>query len=392
MPFTLSAQNVIEYLISQKLCTPLEPASGEVELKPAKNFNLLVTLSDGRKLLVKQERRDREGKTMGEFLAEWQIHNFWRTFPEVNHLRSYASEAIHFDTENSIIIFNYLEKYQDLSEFYAKENQFPSEISRSIGSALAIIHRLTMNHPDYERFFQTTDNIEGNLTPHLARGLDRITPEIFGLVPADGLKFFALYQRYDNLGQAIATLSAKFHPCCLTHNDLKLNNILLAGDWKPAFFQESYSGEEIVRLIDWERGSWGDPASDLGTIIASYLQIWLYSMVTSKATPIQESLRLAAIPLHLLQPSITALVTTYLADFPEILEQRPDFLELIIQFAGLALIRSIQAILQHQRTFGNSGICMLKVAKSLLCRPQASINTVFGMEASDLIPNSLSIA
>jgi len=387
MTFILSYQNVFDYLISHNICTPAERSSSEVELKPAKNFNLLVTLSDGRKLLVKQERRDQTGNTSGEFHDEWRVHNFWRTFPEVSHLRSYSSEAIHFDAENSIIIFNYLQDYQDLAEFYAQEQKFPQEIPRSIGSALGIIHRLTMESQDYQQFFQTVDPIDQPQIPNLTRGLDRITPEVFGAIPSDGLKFFALYQRYDTLGKALSNLSASFQPCCLTHNDLKLNNILLSVNWETAFFPGSLSGG-IIRLIDWERGSWGDPAFDMGTIIASYLQIWLSSMVTSKATPIEESLRLAAIPLHLLQPSMAGLIMAYLADFPEILAYRPNFLELVVQFSGFALIRSIQAALQYQKTFGNSGICMLQVAKSLLCRPQASINTVFGMEAVDLIPTS----
>jgi hypothetical protein len=57
-----------------------------------------------------------------------------------------------------------------------------------------------------------------------------------------------------------------------------------------------------------------------------------------------------------------------------------------VQFSGLALIQAIQAALQHEKTFGNSGICMLQVAKSLLCRPEASIPTIFGMQISDLAP------
>ncbi|WP_016950447.1 phosphotransferase [Anabaena sp. PCC 7108] len=391
MPFILSSQNVFNYLISQGLCTQQEQSLSEIELKPAKNFNLLVSLPNGRQLLVKQERLNQEGKTRGEFLDEWQVHSFCQTFPEISHLRTYLSAAIHFDAENSIIVFNYLNDYRDLAEFYAQENLFATDISWSIGATLASIHRLTFKHQEYQEFFQTASRETDSITPNLPGKLNRITPEVFGMVPADGLKFFALYQRYDNLGKAIASLSDAFTPCCLTHNDLKLNNILLSLNWEAITNQESGFSDSIIRLIDWERGGWGDPASDLGAIIASYLQIWLHSMVTNKTTPIEESLRLAAIPLQLLQPSLSTLIQSYLANFPQILEHRPDFLSLVVQFCGFALIRSIQAQLQYERTFDNSGICILQVAKSLLCRPQASIITIFGMEASDLIP-TLSLA
>jgi len=386
MSFLLSSQNVFEYLTLHNLCIQDEQSAIQVTLKPAKNFNLLVSLPENREILIKQERLNREGKSIGEFVTEWRIHEFVRNFPEVSHIRGLISEALHFDPENYIIVFNYLNHYRDLADFYSRENVFPIEIARAVGITLASIHRATINRQDYREFFQKAeDSYQPGL--NLTLGLERITPEIFSMVPADGLKFFSLYQRYDSLGQAIAELGGAFTPCCLTHNDLKLNNILLSLNWE-ANVNQSFSGENMVRLIDWERCAWGDPAVDLGTLVASYLQMWLYSIVTSKTMAIEESLRLATIPLQMLQPSLATLVTAYLAEFPEISEYRPDFLRRVMQFCGFGLIRSIQATLQHEKRFGNPGICMLQVAKSLLCRPEASIPTIFGVQASNLYSRS----
>ncbi|MTJ11210.1 aminoglycoside phosphotransferase family protein [Anabaena sp. UHCC 0187] len=377
MPFLISSANVFDYLVDHEICYPQDQSLSQIELKPAKNFNLLISLPDERQLLVKQERHDRDGKTLGEFKDEWRIHDFCQKFPEINYLRSYLSEAVYFDLENSIMVFNYLNQYQDLAEFYAKDHIFPPEIAELLGKTIAAFHRTTIEDQNYQTLFgKSLEN------PQLDKGLNRITPQIFGNLPADGLKFFALYQRYDNLAKAIAELNRAFMPCCLTHNDLKLNNILLSLNWETEIEHQSPGNKNILRLIDWERGNWGDPANDLGTIIASYLQIWLYSIVANKTIPIEECLRLAAIPLPMIQPSLSALVTGYLANFPEILERRPNFLQLVMQFSGLALIRAIQAKLQYEKTFGNSGICILQVAKSLLCRPQASISTILGTEFS----------
>ncbi len=265
-PFVLSSQNVVDYLISQGLCTQEEQLLKNIEPKPAKNFNLLLSLVEDRKLLVKQERYNREGKTAGDFLNEWRVHEFLQKFPELNQIYPCFSEAVHFNAEHSILVFNYLSDYRDLTDFYIKENYFPSEIATVVGTTLASIHRLTIDHQDYREFLQNGENTFSQQTPNLARGLDRITPAVFGMVPSHGLKFFALYQRYDSLGQAIADLSNAFTACCLTHNDLKLNNILLSLNWEEGIFQESFRGDSIIRLIDWERGAWGDPANDLGTL------------------------------------------------------------------------------------------------------------------------------
>jgi thiamine kinase-like enzyme len=290
--------------------------------------------------------------------------------------------VLHFDADNSIIVFNYLDNYRDLTDFYAKENVFPIKIAATIGEVLANIHQNTFNHQEYREFFVQ----ERETIPHkkLTKNLDRIEPEIFSVVPHDGLKFFAFYQRYDSLGKAISELLETNTSCCLTHNDLKLNNILLHNDWE-SLSNLGGTNESMIRLIDWERGSWGDPAFDLGMLVASYLQIWLSSLVVSKDVEIEESLRLAMTPLELIQPSVKALAEAYFDKFPEIIEHRPDFLKRVVQNAGLALIQQIQATIQYQKSFGNMGICMLQVAKSLLCRPEQSIVTVFGTTASELI-------
>lgn len=380
MAFLLNSKNVFEYLIGKGICTQEEQALCKIELKYAKNFNLLLSLPGNRKLLVKQEPYNQNGETVGEFLREWRIPEFLQRFPEVNHLRSWLPEVLYFDPDHSIIVFNYLTDYRDLADFYGKENVFSPEIAKSIGAMLAAVHRATLDRQDYQDFF--SQNLEGlsiDEAANLTHGLERIGPEVFGEVPDDGLKFFVLYQRYDSLGKAIAELSDAFEPCCLTHNDLKLNNILLPLDWEQA------SDRSVrLRLIDWERSSWGDPAFDLGSIITSYLVIWLSSLVVSKSIHIEEALRMAMTPLEVLQPSLAVLVSTYFEHFPEILQRRPDFLLRTMQFSGLTLIQVIQSMLQYQKSFDNTGICMLQVAKTLLCRPEPAISTVFGVKESKL--------
>lgn len=383
--FVLTSQNVFEYLVRQVLCTDKEVAPIQIEPKFAKNFNLLVTWQDGRSLLVKQERCHLEGKTTSEFLNEWLLHEFFQRFPKLNSIRLFLSEIIHFDAEHAIAVFNYLNSYRDLAEFYTKGNVFPTAIADSIGATLAIIHRATWNHQEYRDFFsQNRVNLPVDKAFGSILGLERIAPEVFGLVPADALKFFALYQRYDSLGKAIAELTSAIKPCCLTHNDLKLNNILLHNDWEQIPSSSEPSNTTIIRLIDWEHCAWGDPAVDLGMLIASYLQIWLNSLIISPAIEIETSLRHARIPLAQLQPSLAGIAKAYFDNFPEIVESSPDFVRRVVQCSGLALIQHILAALQYQKTFGNTGICMLQVAKSLLCHPEQSISIVFGTAESAL--------
>lgn len=79
--------------------------------------NLLLSLQDGRQLLVKQERHNQEGKTAGEFLSEWRIHQLLQQTRELSHIHLMLSEALYFDANHSIIVFNYLNNYCDLADF-----------------------------------------------------------------------------------------------------------------------------------------------------------------------------------------------------------------------------------------------------------------------------------
>lgn len=375
----LNSDNVFDYLGDRNFCNESEKNLSEVEPLNAKNFNLLITFPDQRKLLVKQERHNLEGKAAGEFKIEWRIQEWVKQFPEQQSLCPFLPELLHFDAENSIIIFRYLDDYRDLMDFYGKESSFPTEIANTIGNLLATIHRDTYEQDSHHQFFTQENNSEIDYqVPRLIKRLERIKPEIFSSIPADGIKFFTLYQKYDSLGIAIAELGNSFTPSCLTHNDLKLNNILLHNDWEQP-------SDSLIRLIDWERNSWGDPACDLGTLIGNYIQIWLGSLVISKSLSIEESLKLAMTPIEKVQPSIAALTKAYLETFPEILEYRPDFLLRVVQFAGFSLIQRIQAMIQYQKSFGNTGIAMLQVAKALLSRPERSMPTVFGKAVIEIV-------
>jgi Phosphotransferase enzyme family len=389
MAFLLGSENVFDYLVEQGLCASEARSSVQVTAKEYKNFNLLVNVGQQRSFLVKQERPDAEGNTRGEFWYEWRVHELFQHFPELKTLSSCTSEILHFDPSHSIIVLNYLDDFTDLSEFYPSSETFPTAIAASLGTTLASFHQKTYENQHYKDFLTETTHpnpIDTHI-PRFLQGLERIGPGILSRICTDGLDFWRLYQRYESLHQAMVDISQTFTPCCLTHNDLPLRNILLDTHWEDP---SRSNNSPAVRLIDWEFVSWGDPAYDLGMVLSSYLKLWLGSLVISNAINIETALRLATTPLEKLQPSLAALVCAYLKQFPEILEHRPNFLRQTLQFTGLILIKRIQGQLEQLSPFNNTSICTLQVAKALLCRPEDSISTVFGTiamsELSQLSP------
>jgi hypothetical protein len=412
MTTILDTNNIFEYLSDRNYCNLADRAVSKVTAIPAKNFNLLINFADDNNLLIKQEPHDCDGETYGEFLAAWQIQQLVKSFPEFGHkIEDSLPELLHFDSENSILIVRYLADYCDLYDYYIEQNKFPIEIARSIGQLLATIHSQTFQRTEYQDFLanfsmgisaadlafesQMKSLVDEQKEPEnqnsiasipqskgyankMIHRLSRITPQVFEEVPQECLQFFKLYQRFPDLAQSIGDLSDSITPSCLVHNDLKINNILLALDWESP-------SSKVIRSIDWERAAWGDPAFDLGCILGSYLEIWLDGLVINNTLSINESLQLATTPLELIQPSLFNLVKSYLDGFPEIIAARPDYLDRAIQFAGLSLIHRVEINIQVDRIFGNHGIVLLQVAKQLLCTPQAAMKTLFGNNFDRLV-------
>ncbi len=378
---SLSSQNVIQYLHKAGLCSAEDGAAYKSVLpeNSKKNRNLLVMLADNRQLLIKQERKSNNDQSSHELFNEWLFHQLLEQFPVIGNIGAISSLLLHFDEENSIIVRSYLSEYAELGKFYQHSSILPTDIASAIGTTLAGLHRATFNKREYRDFMSTAPAGQFRYNFYNpAQGIPSINPETFGIIPTEALQFHLLYQRYESLESAIADLAYEWKPSCLTHNDLHLSNILVHSRWEQL-------DNCLIRLIDWEACGWGDPAFDLGTLLASYLRIWLSSLIVDPTLELEESLNLAMIPLEVLQPSILALIRAYLDAFPMILEYHQDFITRVVKFAGLALIQQIQHRIEWEKSFDNSNLCMLEVAKSLLTIPEQSVLTIFGIFASEIL-------
>jgi hypothetical protein len=376
MSFVLSPENVLQHLKQRRVCAH-DVAVIEILPKSAKNFNLLVMLTDRQHLLVKQEPRRPDGQSRGDLQHEGQLHRLFQ-HPEWEGVTRLVSELVDFDAASGVAVFRYLSDYCDLAQFYQDAAEFPPEIAAALGKTLARVHAATLNNAAIEAVadMQFVDS-EGDTADGLEdRGI--LAPDCLSKISTAGLKFYQLYQRFEKLGQAVMHLNDSVKPCCLTHCDLKLNNILLHDPWQNSNWRDSHHPDSVIRLIDWEKWQWGDPAADLGALVASYLKLWLQSLLVSAGLEIELSLRFAERPLEVLQPSLVALVGAYLQTFPEVGDRVPNFVERVMQFAGLSLIDSIRANLYYYEPFGNQEICTLQVAKTLLCEPLLACNTIFG--------------
>jgi hypothetical protein len=387
---SLNSENILQYLVEQRLRAVDAAPPDCVESMSFKNFNLHVSFPD-QQLLVKQERSiDKIGRGGIHLWKEWRLQELMLAFPELSTLQPLVSEVMHFHTDQSTqstLVLQYFQDFQSLAIVYDQQ-QFAEVIAVALGKVLAQIHQATLNGWQYKTFLVEKCSADAiDLAPNF-RMLTRIAPEMFGLFCMDGIEFFKYYQRYPQIEQALLALEQAWQPCCLVHRDLQFGNVLVQVAGQPS---ENLTGEKVqpsLRIIDWEMFAWGDPALDVGTVIASYLRLWLGSVVFNRSVDIQTALQQAGTPLISLQPSLIAFCQSYCCYSPTLVAQRPDFLEKAIKLAGFFLVDLVLAKIEDHEPFGNAEVCLLQVAKQLLCQPVQAAPTIFGVSLDDLSSRS----
>ena len=386
MQLILSSENVVEFLKQHNLCQSDFQTTAPIVCKEGTNFNLVVESTDG-DFLVKQNRLDSQGQTKASPNAEWVVQALIDTF-DLTAIQPLVSQVLWLDSPNCILVSVFYGNFHALDRFYDIYRAFPASITDRMGRNLALIHKSTCAQvPQQEFIGRYFDLNRAKELPGFVQRLNRLSPHIFSIICADGLEFYRLYQRFPSLNQTVLKLYAEIQPACLIHNDLTLDNFILDRKLDP---NSTEIEPEQIKIIDWERAKWSDPAIDLGMVLAEYVGgIWLGNLVVDRHIDLNTMLSLATYPLETLVPSLRSFVRGYLTEFPQILSYRSDFVRRVVQFAGIGILDRLTYHMEHHYHFDNNSLCKLQVAKNLICAPQQGITTLFGMTEAELIATSV---
>lgn len=390
MKIKLNYNNVSQYLLEVSLSEKQDIELINIKPQCSQGSNNLIFLTihlpSGQQLFVKQNHHHSDNKKNNIINCEWRLHKFLQSLPNLAQTYSLLLEILHFDNINSILVYKESDNYIDLESYYKKNKNFPIAIAELVGITLANLHRETLNCQNCCDFLNEKA-VDGKCYyqfPHPSHLLDRLKPEILTQeYPPEGNIFMSFYHNSESLQSTVTELVVTHNHYCLTHNGYELNNILIPQSGEGILSKIERSDERIIRLINWDKCSWGDPAFDVGTAIAGYLLLWLESLIIHPAIKLEESLKLAIIPLEAVQPSVVTLTSSYISSFPKVLEEFPDFLSRVVQFTGLALLYKIIARIQSFEGFDHKQICILQLAKRLLCQPEESFSSIFGMTEAD---------
>ncbi|BAY98953.1 hypothetical protein NIES37_29310 [Tolypothrix tenuis PCC 7101] len=375
----LSYNNLFDYLINNHLSNKEDLEGSKLELKDNNNFNWIIELPNKvGKLFVKQMPHYRQINIDNRITKEWHIYNYLSINKALDHTSYLIPEILHFDNQNSILIYKLANDYVTLESYYKNLNTFSDTIAILLGTTLAKLHFETMNSQECHNFITkfSQDKLQYQLpypdylSDYIIKYLE---PESLHRTPVQAWKFLGIIQQDENVKKIIKELVLHHEHLCLTHNNIQFKNIFIhrSLDQDGLFAGYEESKNSLIKFINWEACSWGDPACDLGKAITGYFIFWLNSMITHHTIEIKKSIQLATIPLEVVQPSIGAMIKAYISIYPEILNHYTAFTKRVVQFAGLGLINQLLEEFQLQpETARNHQKIYFYIARQLLCQPE----------------------
>lgn len=379
MTVNLNHKNLFHYLIKAGICKKEDLDNIKIDVGSSKNFYWVIDLPQNKgKLFVKQTPHYTTLPIDNRTHKEWHLYNYFQSNQYLVYASSLISKILHFDKINLILIHKLPEEYITFKSYYESHVAFPNAIAELVGATLAKLHFETMNSQECCTFMAEFD--QGKLQYQLPYPdylsnylVSSLEPESLKKTPVQSWRFIGILQNNEGVIKVIKELVLHHYHCCLTHNNIQFSNILVPRKWdKERLLSETKNSDKsLIKLIDWEACSWGDPACDLGKAITGYFLFWLNSMIIHPTINIKKSIQLATIPLEVVRPSIVAMTKAYISTFPYVLEGYPEFLKRVIQFAGLGLIYQLLAEFQlqpetaliHQEIY-------FYIAAQLLCQPE----------------------
>lgn len=214
------------------------------------------------------------------------------------------------------------------------------------------------------------------LPPPWVCALPLPTLETFTSLSAATRRLIAIVQRRDELSRALSDLASVWKPRSLVHFDFKWGNCLMPGSLAPndpTAHAHAASAARFV-IIDWEFGGFGDPRWDVGSVIESFVGVWLRSIPMTDARPPEFHLAAAQWPFTLFEGALRAFVDGYRAHAP--MDHR--FLVDSVRFAGARLIQSAYESTQTFNALPCSAVCSLQVGENLLRDPNDGVHALLG--------------
>lgn len=208
-------------------------------------------------------------------------------------------------------------------------------VDRAVGAALARVHHLAR---------EATERV---VVGDLGERLVWTSPELYASLGPAGLQLFHRVQRAPRVVQRLVWLleTETRDTAAFVHGDLRQPNVLVTRGG--------------VAFVDWEQSGLGDPARDLGMLLADDFAAYVAPRDR------RERLTFPALRRH-----ARGLVGGWRAELERLSGVAPRAMETrVVAWLGEALLRRVYTLAHHDGALGAHGEHVLEAAETLLSAP-----------------------
>lgn len=252
------------------------------------------------------------------------------------------------DPQAGVLAIEWFERAENLLTYHGRTRRFGHVLARQIGRAVAFVHRLS--HPDEHGRYKSL----GRQQVESIKTLLYISPRQYAELSTASIQLYSAIHQEGPAMQALFEMMTPSDRECLLHGDLKQANILRLEDGRLAF-------------VDWELASWGDPARDLGNLLACYVLGWL---VPAAERP--------AITQGTLRSYWQTLLGAYRAARGRRFALEADFETRMVKWCGLALLYGAYAATLSDASYPRRARSIAQHAFAFLREPERWSEAIFG--------------
>ena len=365
----LTVDTVVPYLIEQGLVSVDAIVEGDLEVVDAgrRNQNLKVIRRRGPCYLIKQPGEGERG-TLATLRVEAAFYRHCHLDPGVDDMRDLLPRLHNCDDDRGTLTIELIDGRPLWGRYSVVPSaEFVAQFAGPLGDAIGTMHR-AFREPAARATNWMSSLYAG---PPWFFGMHRPTPDILAALSPANVHVLRVVQRSAPIASTLDELSAEWSPDTLIHNDLKGDNVLVAGE----------GTRPRVRLVDWEMLQFGDAAWDVGCLFRDFLGYWLLSVPLTSDLTSEQMLERCTWPISLLHPAARAFWQAYRTSARLDADASGAFLMRSLRYAAARLAQGAYELSLTQQQASNLAMAMLQLAANIMMDPREASLHLFGIPA-----------
>lgn len=329
-----------------------------VESSSRRNRNLRITWPDGTGYLVKLP----DGRSpLSRRTLRAEIH-FYRLSRHVGTLDGLLVPMLYDDPERSMLVLELKSQHRTIQELLTARapGEFPISVQRRAASALGRLHSTKL---------AVVDDVPQATGVAPIADYGRPDPWILATATQSTMLVLEMLNDLPEVTAGLTNLVRRWQPETLVHGDVRPDNFLV-------------KGRSDLRIVDWELWHIGDPAQDIGNLLAAAVAATLGEVALK--TPHEQSV--SESPSMNLEEASTVLQAVSAAVWEAYIATREltgatagRLAARTTLYAAARLVQAVMEMADRNDAVTPGGVALLEIADKIFADPERASSEFFSL-------------